>query len=191
MIDYNEIAVDYDDRYQSEMSKREDYAISQILSEYLYYGDNVLDIGCGTGHIHDLMYFPLYTGIDTSQNMIDIAKAKHPTFNFRCTSLQEFIKEQEKFNSVICLFSIPYVGTDLANYVYQLLEDDGICICVYYDKPYLNADSVYAGKQEEFNADIKPLVEKTICGFKIRFEIIAEHPLTYDSTYTVAVFRKV
>ncbi|MFL5728261.1 MAG: class I SAM-dependent methyltransferase [Cytophagaceae bacterium] len=74
---YNKIAVQYDDsRFANSYGKFIDRQERNLLTRFLGadYKYNVLDLGCGTGRLLDLAD----CGIDASEEMIKIAKAKFP-----------------------------------------------------------------------------------------------------------------
>ena len=191
MIDYDLIANSYDSKYKSVMSLRENKAIKVLLKKYRVPQRTVLDVGCGTGFALDLIDIPYYQGIDVSPNMIDVAKKKHRFANFNKADIKDMSAELlGKHGAALCLFSIPYIGVEAVDKIYETLVKDGICICVYYNKPYLNPDSVYYGRKQIYDNDIKPNVEKVVGAFLERFSWIEKHDLTTDETYTVCVLRK-
>ena len=67
-------------------------------------GRTVLDAGCGTGYLSKKLHDQgaRVTGIDFSERMIEIARAHHPTLDFRvdsCTELRTL--DDESFDLVI------------------------------------------------------------------------------------------
>lgn len=91
----------------------------------------VLDLGCGPGELINLLekkYQRIHiTGIDFSQEMLNISKLKNPKTRHIKLDVKDLDKIQEKFNIIICTHSLPYyknlekVIIDL----YGLLEDEG------------------------------------------------------------------
>ncbi|GAG26732.1 unnamed protein product, partial [marine sediment metagenome] len=55
------------------------------LKKFCSNGDKVLDLGCGSGRLISLLKEKQikYTGIDSSSDLIKIAKEKYPNFNFQ------------------------------------------------------------------------------------------------------------
>lgn len=190
MIDYSSYASTYDSRYQSDMCQRENAAVKEILERYEVKNKVVLDVGCGTGFSLDICGIKRYKGIDISKEMIAQARKKHPDKKFTLRKVTSPKWEPEICDCVLCLFSIPYIGTEAVNAIYRILKKDGICICVYYNKPYLNPNSVYGGDKETFDKDVEPNVKAVVERFRGKFDTIEDHRLTPDETYTVSVFRK-
>lgn len=190
MINYDTYANSYDERYTSEMCKRENEAVAELLRRYNVSELSVLDVGCGTGFALDLCNIRKYKGIDISPKMIEQATKKYPRKTFIARNITTIHLGLEGYECVLCLFSIPYISCEAVEKIYNHLNKGGICICVYYNKPYLNPNSVYHGFKDGFNTEIKPKVKEVIDAFKSRFKTIEEHDLTKDKTYSVSVFRK-
>lgn len=189
VIDYNILAKNYDEHYQTEMCKRENKAVAEILNKYDVKNKTVLDVGCGTGLALDLVVIPDYLGVDISSEMIGKALQKHPYSRFINADIKDI--EIKRRNLALCLFSIPYIGVEAVNKIHDILTKDGICICVYYNKPFLNPQSVYAERINDYLTNVMPKVNDVLEAFLERFRCIEKHALTKDETYDVAVFRKV
>lgn len=190
MINYDTLADSYDSHYQSDMCKKENIAVHNLLIKYKVTELKTLDVGCGTGFALDLCNIRDYKGIDISKEMIKQAIKKYPKKNFVATDIQSANLGLTTYDCTLCLFSIPYIGLSAVDKIFSHLNTGGICICVYYDKPYLNSDSVYFERKEEFVKDVLPKVKRVVTAFESKFTTIEEHYLTLDGTYTVAVFRK-
>lgn len=70
---------------------------------------NILDLGCGTGlHTKELINRGYeVVGLDLSKEMIEIAKKRNPEAKFYVGDMSNFdlVKNEEKFDSIICMFS--------------------------------------------------------------------------------------
>ncbi len=53
-----------------------------LFDKYILKGDKVLDLGCGNGRFYSFFKRAEYFGIDSSRNLIKIAKKKYPKANF-------------------------------------------------------------------------------------------------------------
>lgn len=52
-------------------------------------GARVLDVGCGTGHLLAALEPSVGVGIDMSENMLDVAREKHPHLDFRLGDIED------------------------------------------------------------------------------------------------------
>lgn len=77
-------------------------------------GRSVLDVGCGTGgHIAHLKGLYETTGLDLDEQMLSVARGKHPEIPFHRDDMTSFDLGR-RFDAVICLFSsIGYVRTEV------------------------------------------------------------------------------
>ena len=75
-----------------------------ILKQYLRPGDRVLDAGCGLGNASGLVPRGcVYTGIDVSPHLLEIARVRHPNAHFvqgDLRSMPEFSDKQ--FDWAVC-----------------------------------------------------------------------------------------
>lgn len=58
----------------------------RIISDFLKSGDRFLEVGCGSGHIYRYLSEIIkldYTGVDTSEEMLKIARSTYPQVDFR------------------------------------------------------------------------------------------------------------
>lgn len=63
-------------------------------------GLKVLEVGCGLGDLLDVVKPSRGVGIDLSQRMVDLAKARHPDLEFHCMDAHE-LDLDEKFDIII------------------------------------------------------------------------------------------
>lgn len=61
--------------------------------------EDILDVGCGVGHLIDYLNVSLkrelYTGIDCIEETIEAAKELHPDHNFECIELKDYKKKHD------------------------------------------------------------------------------------------------
>ena len=81
---YDQFADAYDAHFQDAKSLAENRAVARWVAPYLRTARRVVDLGCGTGLLLDLVSIAStsYTGIDISPAMLDHARAKHPGHRF-------------------------------------------------------------------------------------------------------------
>lgn len=81
---YDKVAEDYDNFYDDEFSHSENDAVAKVLLPHTRGGGvRILDMGCGTGVLFDIMptlrhEMKAYTGVDISPEMIKQFAKKHP-----------------------------------------------------------------------------------------------------------------
>lgn len=109
---WDKAAKSYDKNEEKDKSVYEN--LFHTIKNYLNNDDYMLDIGCGTGVLHDKIspHVMSITGIDYSEKMIAIAKEKatQNTLNnveYLCESLDQ-ITLREK-NSILLLLFIFYI----------------------------------------------------------------------------------
>ncbi len=93
----------------------------------------ILEIGCGPGNIAKfiLREFPAFkiTGIDASENMVELAKINNPTGDFQVMDARNIAQFNTNFHGIICGFCIPYLDTndceELFKNVAKLLSEKG------------------------------------------------------------------
>lgn len=95
----------YDAAYSNPISDAEDIVLAQYLKTKLY--GEVLDIGCGTGLLLDLVDsidHQNFVGIDVSPGMIAGAKEKYPTASFHVGDMHTLQFQDNAFDTVVSLF---------------------------------------------------------------------------------------
>jgi hypothetical protein len=104
---YDACAPVYDGHYTDPRSEAQNREIARRLGLM----GHVLDVGCGTGLVIDMVSQQLlpaprtYTGIDPSRAMLDVFNAKHGHIETVCTPLRSFWSGRE-YDDVIALFGV-------------------------------------------------------------------------------------
>lgn len=115
--DYNTIATDF--------SNKRSYLSSDIIALKAYLDNNdkkVLDLGCGNGRASEL--FPdgvNYVGVDTSAELIKIAKERYPERNFMILEGLDLPFPDNHFDIIYCLAVLHHVPGK--NYRLKFLEE--------------------------------------------------------------------
>lgn len=101
---YDMIANEYDHMYDKEEFLKEDLTLSELLTPIIGDG-SVLEIGCGTGHLLELLQInsERYLGIDPSEEMIVNAKKKFPKYEFKCGSVLDI---SQKYDTVVAIYGV-------------------------------------------------------------------------------------
>ena len=136
--DYNLIAEDFSNTrsYLTEEMKQ--------LGKYAKNGDMILDLGCGNGRLIELFYDKKvgYTGLDSSEKLIDIAKKRHPQEKFIIAPTLNLPFPDNYFDKVYCLavfFHIPSeeFRIQFLNEIKRILKPGGLLILTVWNLWYL------------------------------------------------------
>ncbi|WP_055668646.1 class I SAM-dependent DNA methyltransferase [Desnuesiella massiliensis] len=109
--------------------------ISNVIENYNLKVHSVLDVACGTGILASELYSRNFevSGIDISEDMINIARENTRGIDFQVSDMSEF-KFNKKFQMITCAFdSINYLTCDakmektLKN-IFLHLDDNGVLI---------------------------------------------------------------
>ena len=87
--------------------------VRKIIQKYkLSDGNNLLDVGCGTGiHANLLSKYYQVEGLDIDPKMLSVARKNYPKIKFQQGDMVDF-KLKSKFDIIVCLFSaVGYVKT--------------------------------------------------------------------------------
>jgi SAM-dependent methyltransferase len=110
---YKELAKYYDSIYHWKDYKTEVNAIKELIEKNKKSdGNNLLDVGCGTGmHVKYFKDDYSCTGIDINNEMVEVAKSKVSDVSFEQGDMIDF-SLKSRFDVILCLFSsIGYVKT--------------------------------------------------------------------------------
>jgi alkylated DNA repair protein alkB family protein 8 len=92
---YNQISKEFSG------SRNELWPEFEELKKYIYENEKILDLGCGNGRLYELFseYNIDYTGIDFSEKLVEIAKAKYGD-HFKAADILDLPFSNENFDSV-------------------------------------------------------------------------------------------
>ena len=93
---------------------------------------SVLDVGCGTGELLNMLKASRGVGIDNSETMIDIAKETAPSHEFHYADMKDFDLEET--------FDLITATADVLNYVSDIEELKSVLLSV---KKHMNKESVF------------------------------------------------
>jgi ubiquinone/menaquinone biosynthesis C-methylase UbiE len=103
---YRQLANYYDEIYHFKNYQKEAEKIETLIHQYKKSsGNHLLDVACGTGnHIGYLKQHYSVEGLDSSPEMLRIARKKHPDLIFHRGEMTSF-KLKDRFDVITCLFS--------------------------------------------------------------------------------------
>ena len=103
---YRQLANYYDEIYHFKDYQKEAQKIETLIQQHKKSpGDHLLDVACGTGnHIAYLKQHYSVEGLDSSADMLRVARKKHPDIVFHLSEMTSF-RLQNRFDIVTCLFS--------------------------------------------------------------------------------------
>ncbi|MEB8092115.1 class I SAM-dependent DNA methyltransferase [Mammaliicoccus lentus] len=106
-----------------------------IVEHFFSSSENeILDIGCGTGTLtSQLTEYGQVSGVDISQEMLEIAESRNPSINWYCQDMRDLeLPNQYDMITIFC-DSLNYVTEpedilQVFNYIDKYLKDEGIFI---------------------------------------------------------------
>lgn len=106
---YDDLAEGYDRFHIDAKSRAENRFVANRIARRLERGGRVIDVGCGTGLLLDLVSIPpdRFLGVDVSESMLEQARAKHPRHTFVRADAQKLDNAYGQFDLVVSLFGSP------------------------------------------------------------------------------------
>jgi ubiquinone/menaquinone biosynthesis C-methylase UbiE len=103
---YNKFAKYYDKIYSELEYEKDSEVLKWLINKHKHTeGNRLLDVACGTGnHAQYLVDKFSILGIDTSEEMLKIAREKVKDAEFKLDNMQTFDLD-EQFDAIICMFS--------------------------------------------------------------------------------------
>jgi ubiquinone/menaquinone biosynthesis C-methylase UbiE len=109
-VNYNQIASEYDDRYISPSLEDRGKALVELAAGLQ--ADQILEVGCGTGHWLGAMHSVtrgLY-GLDASTGMLKRAHSRKGPLKLACGYARQLPFEDNFFDLVFCVHAIHHFG---------------------------------------------------------------------------------
>ncbi|XOU94103.1 MAG: class I SAM-dependent methyltransferase [Candidatus Kerfeldbacteria bacterium] len=107
----------------------------EFFNEYVKNGDNVLDAGCGNGRLFEFFKEKgiNYSGLDSSNSLIQIASKSYPTANFQTGDITTLPFSDNKFNTIFCIATLHHIPSkklrlQTINEFYRVLKPGGYLI---------------------------------------------------------------
>ena len=148
MAHYKKFAKVYDAIYSFKNYDREAETVHALISAHKKSpGNTLLDVACGTGgHIAFLRKYYAVEGVDLSDEMLAVARERHPEVVFHRGDMAKFDLGR-RFDAIVCLFSaIAYMKTTRRLHAAILnmsrhLAPGGVLIV----EPFFGPDTFHAG----------------------------------------------
>lgn len=123
----------YDYLFTSVEDSMEESQISSMIGDLK---GSVLDVGCGTGLLHQLRYIQDYTGIDSSPVMIKKFIEKYPNRKHEVSicKAENLAKTERTYDNVIALYSASYIES-LETFT-KLWNKKGTMFLMFYKNSY-------------------------------------------------------
>ncbi|MBU2561249.1 MAG: methyltransferase domain-containing protein [Nanoarchaeota archaeon] len=102
---YDEIAQGYDSLHMAEQLQKMTMIIADMGADIPKKNEKLLDVGCGTG-ISTSVWNCDCTGIDPSEELIEIAQKKQPKKKFLVGQAEELPFPDKSFDVVICITAV-------------------------------------------------------------------------------------
>ncbi|MFV0627202.1 MAG: tetratricopeptide repeat protein [Alphaproteobacteria bacterium] len=129
--EYNEILFDnFAEKYESTLKNIKYNLINKIKELNLNIKGKVLDLGCGTGLLGEIINIPTneLIGIDISKNMLDLAKEKNIYHELIKIDALSYLKKSKEFDWVFALDVFGYLG-DVSEII-ALCKGKKICFSI-------------------------------------------------------------
>src|SRR5580693_9220146 len=124
---YNGVAAKYDQAHLQRKSIAENYVLRWLLKGMG--GGPVLDLGCGTGELIEIMGLDPchYFGLDLAPGMISRAREKHPRYTFEVGDMEDLRMTRGSWPCITSIFGgFSYTAGDrVADEIARVLEPGG------------------------------------------------------------------
>lgn len=107
---YHSLSAVYEAMYRSFINYQDEFLFyNDILTRYQC--KSVIEIGCGTGNLADSFFKNgfTYTGLDVSEDMLNIARGKYPNLSFLQGDMRQFALDQKTESCIITGRTISYL----------------------------------------------------------------------------------
>ena len=187
--------MDYDAYYDNEHCRKENEAIQDILRRYVKDGDDVLDLGAGTGLVCSMIGERCNTVIQVESDPKMIEQNPY-TGMINVLTLNE---KAEKFlrhfkgtvsDVITCLFAVNYMNPLVLFSMLKRSKREVVLLA--YKRPYTQGStSVYAGRMWMFLArcGVRKILLDIVLWMN-RKRVVERHPLMGEPYYDVIVLRK-
>lgn len=176
----NHLAVNWGSK--NSQFKRFEY-LCKISPNFLKDKISVLDVGCGIGHLVDFLkennFQGEYCGIDLLEEMVMIAKRRHPEMSFYAKRLESVL--DKKYDYVV----MSGIFTNANEYIYHKMISMAFNVCV--KGVSFNSLSLWSEKKEEDEFYADPVETINFCANITRNLVLHHNYLQHD--FTVYIYK--
>ena len=186
----------YDGMYANNpQAERENDAFYLAACDLLDFSRPILDLGCGTGLVADLLEHKMqshYVGVDNSEDMIQHCRKKYsnPNYLFYHDSAEEFIDNMpDKLSSANCvsIYALDHMDPLIVKQIVKKLT--GPCLFIIFNNPWKEGSaSAWAGREGQFKEECEQRSKKVYLElFKHGFRItnFLQQPYYFIATRSV------
>jgi len=171
---YRESARYYDEIYSYKDYKKEAEKIHRIIRKYkTNLGNSLLDVACGTGnHIQYLKPYYHVEGLDINQEMLAIARRKHPDIVFHKADMTNFNLGRQ-YDVIVCLFSaigfvqnVPKLRSTMRSITKHLRPGGVVIVEPWFSPRMWNKGTIHATFVDKPNLKIARIATSAVHGKK-------------------------
>ena len=191
---WNKVAKAYQDKFMDLDLYQDTY------DNFLEYIDkdypSVLEIGCGPGNITKYLLSKRadlnLTGIDISENMIQLAKQNNPSAEFAMMDCRNIRSLEQQYDAIICGFCIPYISEkDLQNLISDckdLLNESGVLYLSFVEGAYNNSGFITGSGGDRvyfYFYELKNLIEVIEANHFTTCDVISKEYIKADGSVEI------
>jgi SAM-dependent methyltransferase len=197
MTTFKKLSKIYDTIYSDKDYNKETNYVYSLINEYHPHCLSAIDYGCGTGKFtYELEFNCSMEGVDSSKEMLKIAKKRTPNITYHHSKIKDFKSEYKRGIALALFHVIDYITTDeeikeSLDAINQILVNDGLLIFDFWYKPaVLHLKPEFRIKEcNGITRIAKPTLIKKDHLVKVKYTYITKKE-TFVETHTMRYFSK-